>query len=1015
MFLACLIVAQAPAWQRVGPGTVTDAGGAPLAGPLWALAANQGVVYAGGAGGLWAYFSGTWQPVWSGGSVSAAAAVNGVLFAGTGDLSAGRAGIGLASNRTGAWQITGSFAGLIVTRIAADPANAQHLLASSAAAPDSPAGAAPGLYGSNDGGATWDAQPLISGNVWDFALDASEALLASTDSGLQLGRLGAGGFSLARNLGGGVAAVCAASSGGFLALQTAGPVTLAAISDAGASVSIPLDPRMTASASRALAAQSGHIWLGGDDLWRTDNAGQSWTNLTQGASTHLRQHAVLVDGSTGIVWLGNDGGLWNMPSGGALANANLGLSNAAITAVRFAPDGAIAAGLEGGGVVAAADASGAWTTRDPGDAWRAIALDPRSAASIFAVSAPAGVFFHSLDGGATWAPVADAPASVSALAEASAPASSPWIGTQQGTLVSPAGASVTPPAGINGAITALAALSSQLWLAAGGNLWSSGNAGSSWQSVPAPPGRAIYALALAPDGTGTLAAATSAGVFVSWNQGANWIPLSTALPAAPVSDLRFDAGDTLWAATLGQGLWNLSLAHAARSLRFTPPPAVAAVGSALTLQATVTQLGQPVSGVPVSFGASQGGVSLWSATALSDSEGVASVAYTLPQRAGEVDLNAATADGLSADAAVTAAPAPAAVIVVVSGAGQSQVNGTTLAQPVILQVSDPYGNGVAGVTLTLQGAGAFGSVSPTNAQGQASVAYTLPTTVGPVTLSAAANGLPTVTWTETALVTPGYSLQLGTPAGPVQPNSIVQLPLQVTAIGGYSAAVVLHCVAPIPGCSIAPASVVPGQTATVSVDIGAFVPNSTSVGVTVASDAAHVQSLTLSVAGFTLASAVPSLSLQAGAAGSPVGMTVTAINGYAGAITFTAAQSDGSALPAALAAVFTPASLTLPASTTASLTLTASQSSGSPLVVFVLWWWGLACATALAFATLATRRRLFGVLGLAAALAGCGGSAPAAVPPAVSAPTATTYSITVTASGSGLQATAPLSVTVTSQ
>jgi hypothetical protein len=130
-----------------------------------------------------------------------------------------------------------------------------------------------------------------------------------------------------------------------------------------------------------------------------------------------------------------------------------------------------------------------------------------------------------------------------------------------------------------------------------------------------------------------------------------------------------------------------------------------------------------------------------------DSKGLASVNYTTSTNAGVLNSKiVASAPGLSPmtfSATVTAGPA--ATIAVSSGSGQSAQPGTTLAQPLVVKVTDRYGNAVSGVTVTFDDAGAGGTFSSTsaitNVNGLGSVTYTASANSGTGSIQASVAGL----------------------------------------------------------------------------------------------------------------------------------------------------------------------------------------------------------------------------------------------------------------------------------
>ncbi|MEI7704059.1 MAG: Ig-like domain-containing protein [Deltaproteobacteria bacterium] len=149
----------------------------------------------------------------------------------------------------------------------------------------------------------------------------------------------------------------------------------------------------------------------------------------------------------------------------------------------------------------------------------------------------------------------------------------------------------------------------------------------------------------------------------------------------------------------------------------------AAVGHVLTTPFVVrvtTAAGDPATGVTVTWSASAGGGTILPATTTTGSDGTASATATVGTRAGAYAFQA-TANGLSGSPvnfAATGSPGPAAALAAVSGGGQSGAIGVPLANPLVVQVTDAYGNGVGGVTIAwapVTGGGSIVVGSPTTA------------------------------------------------------------------------------------------------------------------------------------------------------------------------------------------------------------------------------------------------------------------------------------------------------------
>lgn len=157
--------------------------------------------------------------------------------------------------------------------------------------------------------------------------------------------------------------------------------------------------------------------------------------------------------------------------------------------------------------------------------------------------------------------------------------------------------------------------------------------------------------------------------------------------------------------------------------------------------------GNGVPGVVVTYSDSGSGGTFSNNPVTADGGGLASVNYTTSTTAGFLNGKiTASAPGLAAmtfSATVTAGPA--ANIAVSSGSGQSARPSAPLAQPLVVKVTDSYGNAVSGVAVAFNDGGAGGSFSSTAAStsssGLASVTYTTPANPGTMTIQAVAAGV----------------------------------------------------------------------------------------------------------------------------------------------------------------------------------------------------------------------------------------------------------------------------------
>jgi adhesin/invasin len=178
------------------------------------------------------------------------------------------------------------------------------------------------------------------------------------------------------------------------------------------------------------------------------------------------------------------------------------------------------------------------------------------------------------------------------------------------------------------------------------------------------------------------------------------------------------------------------------------------VGDALPqpLVAAVTDgAGRPVEGATVVFVLTDPapGASLSPDTTTTNSDGTATAQVVLGTRpgtqAGEVlALGAQGQAAASVPFSVNALPENANGIAAVSGMDQSGQVGTTLTNPLVVQIADAFGNPIAGieVTWTADGGGSVSSATTTTgADGQTSVTRTLGPTAGPQRTLASVDGL----------------------------------------------------------------------------------------------------------------------------------------------------------------------------------------------------------------------------------------------------------------------------------
>jgi len=181
------------------------------------------------------------------------------------------------------------------------------------------------------------------------------------------------------------------------------------------------------------------------------------------------------------------------------------------------------------------------------------------------------------------------------------------------------------------------------------------------------------------------------------------------------------------------------------------------VGALLTQLAVVRVTaadGGGVAGVTVNFAPPTGG-SVGSTSVTTDAQGQASTTLTLGGLLGAQSF-AASAAGFSVSIPATALVGDVASILGLSGSGLQGTILRVLAAPFVVRVTDRFGNAVSGVTVAwtrIAGAGTLAApTSTTDANGQASMLYTLGAIPGLETVRASVAGVTTpATFTATAL------------------------------------------------------------------------------------------------------------------------------------------------------------------------------------------------------------------------------------------------------------------------
>jgi hypothetical protein len=162
--------------------------------------------------------------------------------------------------------------------------------------------------------------------------------------------------------------------------------------------------------------------------------------------------------------------------------------------------------------------------------------------------------------------------------------------------------------------------------------------------------------------------------------------------------------------------------------------------------------GAVVVGAPITFTDGGLGGTFSPNPAITASSGNASTTYTLPKVPKSITVTATNSSVTTTVGEQSVAGAPTA-LKIVSGNNQSGNPNTLLSSKLIVSVTDQYGNGVSGVTVTYNDNGAGGTFSSTTnvtvASGQTSATYTTGSKAGTVTISTTTSTLGPTNFTET--------------------------------------------------------------------------------------------------------------------------------------------------------------------------------------------------------------------------------------------------------------------------
>ena len=605
-------------WRSIGP---TNIGGRVLD-----IAADPGVadtLYAAAAtGGVWKSVDGgtTFASSWPDGNPQPIGAIamgpDGTLFAGTGEagpgggsITYGGRGVYRSTDGGGTWRNVGLRRTVTTGRIAIDPTDPSRIFVASTGDLFNPGGGR-GVYRSIDGGATWErvlAGATATTGAVDIAIDPSNpqrvyaamwdhirypdlrvyggvgsGVYRSVDGGDTWARLGNGlpspskdigriGLALAPSDPSHLYAIVIDASGDFHGLYRS--------MDGGNSWQhLPDDPGLAGSQATygwwfgrlwVDPANAFHVFAAGVELEESTNGGSSWTGQF---SMHPDQHAMAWSPAmSGLVYLGNDGGVYRSVSGGSggwthaqvepfTQFYSVGVSEQDQTRV-------LGGAQDNGGL---RSYPGDWNDWIGGDGEESL-VDPTNQDNVYGCS-QYGFCSYSRDGGNTsfgfgatvgdrfnwFTPVQFDPTNPRVMYYGSNELNRSTNAAQTWTVISPdltggPGRDPNYPFGTLTSVAAAKTAGQTLFVGTDdGRVWTTTDLGSTWTRVgnPGLPTFWVSRVAIDPSNAQTAYATFSgyrggedgAYVFRTVDGGATWADVTGNLPQAPVNDIVVSGG-----------------------------------------------------------------------------------------------------------------------------------------------------------------------------------------------------------------------------------------------------------------------------------------------------------------------------------------------------------------------------------------------------------------------------------------------------------------------------------------
>ncbi len=318
----------------------------------------------------------------------------------------------------------------------------------------------------------------------------------------------------------------------------------------------------------------------------------------------------------------------------------------------------------------------------------------------------------------------------------------------------------------------------------------------------------------------------------------------------------------------------------------------AAVGAALAnpLVAQSSDAGgAAVGNTAMSLAVTTGGGALTETSVTTGADGRASSSWTLGTVAGtqEVTASIVGVTGGAARFTAEATAGAATAFAVESGNNQSGPKGFALAAPVVVKLSDEFGNGVADGSVTFAVTGGGGSVAPavatTGSDGLAEAAWTMGPAQGPNVMTATVAGFDAVTLNATSVGIADLTVGAIT-TSPSFPTPADAITATATITNGGDGSTVIAfpvrvLVDNVEQATVTVAALAAGAAFTVNLPVGALAEGTHALSVEADPDANVPES---DETNNTAAATVSSQTGTALAAGTPV----TGLSGAAGTMTF---------------------------------------------------------------------------------------------------------------------------------